>query len=942
MFDNLRQGLRALFRRDQIERELDEELQGYLQHSVDSRIQSGISPDEARRSARVAFGSIDAVKEQTRDAGWESIVDSIRSDLRFAARIMRRTPGFTVIVVATLALAIGTNTALFTIINAALLKPLPVKDPADLVLMVWDSENERFPLAVGYDGSAGSDFSTTGHQQGTSFPYITYERLSQQKDAFSDVFAFAAIEQLNLEADGGAEVASGQYVTGNFYDALGVRAWRGRMLVPSDDVEGAPPAAVITWKYWQRRFNGESGTLGKTVTINDVKFTIVGISPPGFDGALEIGRPIDVTVPISTDTLIEPANHNTGHYAVWWLHTMARLQPHVTRAQAQTRMDSVFQQSAIDGLSAAIAAHQTVDRKVEVKDYPHLLLSAGAQGDEYSRRRYRQPLALLMGVVGLVLLIACVNVANLLLARSSARQREFAMRVALGAKRGRLIRQLLTECLLLSTVAGVLGLLLAIWGKDLLLAWSMWIQTGRIENAIDAGLDRRVLIFAVAVSMLTGILFGIAPALRASGDQLASTVKAQIGNAGRQKAWMARILIAAQVAISLVLLVGAGLFLRTVENLHRVDAGFDRSNLLLFRVKPESNGYNPNTIGPLYDQMIERLSNIPGVLGVALSRHPLLGLSHRSDGLYLAPGNVHNGENVEIHVVSPSFFDTMKMAILLGRTLQQSDSANAPRVAVVNETFAKRYFPDANPIGRQLWLGKGGEGTGNPIRTQIKTPPNDEPMEIVGISRDAKYTDLRSEVNPTVYQPYAQKPTLQAMFEVRYRGKDPSIASTVRTAVREVDARLPIFDLRTEADLAENSLGEERMFANLSGGMAGLALVLAAVGLYGIMSYSVGRRTSEIGVRMALGAKQGTVLAMILRESLMLVSAGLVVGIPIAWATVHACSSVLDDVLFGVKPVDPLSFVLAIVTMSVVAIIAAYSPARRAARIDPMSALRCD
>jgi predicted permease len=937
MFDNLRQGLRAIFHRDQTERELDEELQDYLRQSVESRIESGSSPEEAHRSARVAFGSVAAVKEQTRDVGWESFVDSVWSDLRFAVRTMRRAPGFSAIVVATLALGIGANTALFTVINAALLKPLPVKDPGNLVLMVWDSENKRFPFAVGYDGSASSDFSTTGHQQGTSFPYITYERLSQQKDTFSDVFAFTAIEQLNVENDGGAEVASGQYVTGNYYDALGVRALRGRMLAPADDVAGAPPAAVITWKFWQRRFNGEAA-VGKTIIINNVKFTIVGISPPEFNGALEIGQPVDVTVPISTDTLLEPANHNSGQHARWWLHTMARLQPHVTRTQAQARMDSVFQQSAIDGLNGAIAAHQTGDRKVASQDYPHLLLSAGAQGDEFSRRRYRRPLALLMGVVGLVLLIACINVANMLLARSSARQREFGMRLALGARRGRLIRQLLTECLLLSSIAGVLGLFLAAWGKDLLVAWSMWIQS----DPIDAGLDRRVLIFAITASMLTGILFGIAPALRAGGDQLASAVKAQIGSAGRQRTWMARILIVAQVAISLVLLVGAGLFLRTVQNLHSVDAGFDRSNLLLFRVKPESNGYNFNTVDPLYERMIERLGSIPGVQGVALSRHPLLGFSHRSDGVYLVPGDVHNGENVEVNVVSPSFFDTMKMPILLGRSLQQSDAASALRVVVVNESFAKRYFPGANPIGRQLWLGKGGEGKGNPSRTELKGPPNDQVMEIVGISRDAKYTDLRSETSPTVFQPYAQKPTLQAMFEVRYRGNDPSIASTLRTAVREVDARLPIFDLRTQADLAENSLGEERMFANLSTCMAVLALVLVAVGLYGIMSYSVGRRTSEIGVRMALGAKQGTVLAMILRESLMLVSAGLLVGIPIAWATLRAASSILADVLFGIKPVDPFSFAVAIVVMSVVAIVAAYSPARRAARTDPISALRCD
>lgn len=939
MFDNLRGGLRALFRRQQTERELDAELQEYLKNAAEKKARSGMTQESALRAARAEFGSVEAVKDYVRDTGWESMVESVWVDLRFGARMMRRNPGFTAIVVATLALGIGANAALFTVVNAVLLKPLPVRNPSELVLMVWDSENPKLPLARGYDGSSGAGHSTTGHRQGTSFPYLTLERMRGTTGVFSSVFAFAAIEQLNVIVDGQAEVASGQYVSGDYYDGLGVRAWRGRMLTEADQASGASPAAVITWGYWQRRFGGEASTIGKEVTINGVRFTIAGISPPEFGGAGEMGQSTDVTLPIGTNLLVEPDNSSMGKPALWWLHIMARLQPGVSREQAQARMDSVFQQSAVDGMNAAVSTAQERAAIISPRDYPHLLVRPGAQGDEFATRRYRQPLAVLMAVVGLVLLIACINVANLMLARSGARQQEYAMRLALGARRWRLIRQLLTESLLLSAVGGALGCCLAVWGKELLLRWAQWI---RGDSALRTGLDLRVLGFVVGVSLLTGILFGMAPALRAGGTQLAPAVKTQIGNLARNRTLAGRLLIVGQVAVSLVLLVAAGLFLRTLRNLNTVDAGFNRNNLLLFRVKPQSNGYDNTSIAPLYDRMIERLSSIPGVEGVSLSRHPLLSFSHRMDSIFLAHANQHNGETVEINVVSPSFFKTMEIPVVLGRLIRESDTPASARVVVVNQTFARTYFPGANPIGQQFWLGQGGEGTGSPYRQALNAPPNDRPMEIVGVSRDAKYTDLRSEVDPTVYQPYTQVPTLQANFEVRFRGSATAIVPDVREAVRQVDSRLPIFDLRTQTEQSDMSVAEERMFANLSSSMGALTLVLAAVGLYGIMSYSVRRRTAEIGVRVALGAQQSAVLAMILRESLTLVLAGLAAGIPIAMATAHAASSVLSGLLFGIKPTDPLSFALAIATMIAVAMVAGYFPARRAAGTDPMVALRCE
>ena len=939
MFENLRGGLRALLRRREVEGELDAEMREYIERAAEQKMLAGMPREQALRAARAEFGSTEAVKDYVRDAGWESAIDSVWSDLRFAGRMMRRSPGFTLIIVLTLALGIGANTALFTVVDAVMLKPLPVKNPNELVLFVWDAPNRGVPMAGGYDGSASSDYSLTGNLEGTSFPYRTLELMQADKATFSDVFGFCPIEQLNLMVDGSAEATSGQLVSGSYYRGMGVDAWRGRVLTELDDKAGAPPAAVITWRYWQRRFGGEASAIGKTVTINNVPFTIVGVTPPAFAGALAMVESADVSIPISTDPLVHPQNGEVGKTSLYWLRMMARLQPGVSREQAQARMEPVFRQSAAEAWNAAGDKERVGATTLGERDYPHLMVNPGAQGDEFARRRFRQPLVLLTVVVGLVLLIACINVANLLLARSSARQQEFAMRVALGARRRRLVRQLMTESLLLSAIAGTAGTLLAVWGKDLLIGWAAWIRGGA---TLQADVDVRVLGFAVAISVLTGILFGVAPAMRAGSTRLAPGVKVQIGHAGRSRAMTGRLLIVAQVAVSLVLLVAAGLFLRTLRNLRRVDTGFKTDNLLLFRVKPEANGYTAATVEALYQRLLETLSTIPGAQHVSLSRHGLLGSSRRAQAIYLAPSNEHNGEIVDVNVVSPGFFDTMEIPVLLGRGIRESDTDASMRVLVVSETFVKDYFPNQNPIGQQVWFGGGGEGNGRPDRRHLTKQPNDRAFQIVGVTRDTKYVDLRTKILPTVYWPAAQEPMPQANFEVKYRGHEASIVTAVRQAVHQVDPRLPIFELRTQAEQADESVGEERMFANLSASMGVLALLLAAVGLYGIMSYNVGRRTAEIGVRMALGARQSDVLGMVLRESLALVAVGLLVGIPIALASARAASSVLEDLLFGIRPTDPLTFGLAVGTLIAVALFAGYFPARRAARTDPMVALRCE
>jgi predicted permease len=858
------------------------------------------------------------------------------NDLHFAVRTMRRNPGFTAIAVLTVALGIGANTALFSIVNAVLLKPLPVRNPQELAFMVWDAENRQLVIQGGYDGSASSDYSTTGHLEGTSFPYITFERMRRATDTFSCVFALATNERLNVIVDGNAELASGQFVTGDYYQGLGVRAWRGRLLAEADEKTGVSPAAVITWRYWQRRFRGDASALGRVITIKNVDFTVVGITPPDFSAAVQLDESADVTLPIGVEPLVRPQNPRMTKPGLWWLRIMARLRPGVSREEAQARFDPIFQQSVVDGWNESPETRKQT-AKIGPHDYPHLLVRPGAQGDEFARRQYRSPLEILMMVVGLVLLTACINASSLLLAKGSGRQQEFAMRIALGARRSRLMRQTLTESVLLSGIAGIVGCALAFWGKQLLLGWTQWIRGGAV---LDASLDLRVLGFAAGISALTGILFGIAPAWRAGQTQLAPNLKVQIGSAGRTRA--GKVLIVSQVAISLVLLVGAGLFERTLHNLAAVDVGFNRENLLLFRVDPSANGYNDKGTSLLYDRMLERVNSIPGAQSAALSRHPLLSFTHIGSAVYLSTGNQHNGEIVDVNTISPSFFETMRIPVLLGRTLQQSDTQSAPLVVVVNQAFARAYFSRENPVGQKFWLGDGGEGNGWPLRKEMTGPPDEPPMEIVGVTGDTKYTDLRTTIRPTVYRAYAQSPAGAATFEVRYRGDEASIVNAVRAAVRQMDAQLPIFDVRTQNEQSDESVAEERMFANLSSSMGGLTLLLVAIGLYGILSYSVGRRTREIGVRMALGAEHPSVVAMILRESFALVAVGIVIGLPVAVISARAASTVLSDLLFGIKPGDPFTFMLAIFIMVGISLIAGFIPARRAARVDPMTALRSE
>jgi predicted permease len=582
-----------------------------------------------------------------------------------------------------------------------------------------------------------------------------------------------------------------------------------------------------------------------------------------------------------------------------------------------------MQHSMLDEWRRAMAAERQTnggDPTRTPEDASNLRAEAGSQGLMDGRRRYIQPLLLLMGCTALVLLTACMNVASLLLSRGAARHKEMSMRLALGARRGRLVRQLFTESMLLAILGSAAALPLAVWGTDLLLIWRPW---GSGPLVLDHALNWRMIGFCGTIAIVTGIHIGFAPTLRATRAELLQVTQRGAGSAS---APLMKALVSAQVAISLVLLVAAGLFVGTLRSLHAVEMGFNADKLLLFRVQPQLNGYEVPEISALYLRLIERIELIPGVRSATLSRHPLLSFSHRSDRISIEGVRATSEMEAEANVVAPNFFETMEMPLLLGRTFRESDSEDAPRVAVVNERFAAQYFAGGNPIGHRLWFGAA----------------NGEPTEIVGIARDAKYTDLRSPTQPTVYVPFSQDVPGQANFAVRTVGDPLALIPAVRQAAREIDAQVPLFEVKSQIDQAEESLAKEALFARLSTLLGSMALLLAAVGLYGTMSYVVVRRTPEIGIRIALGAERRAIMRMVLGDTFAVVLVGAVFGIPATLLASRAWRDVLDQILFGLQPNDPIITLSAAAILILVAFLAGWVPARTASKVDPMIALQTE
>jgi predicted permease len=782
----------------------------------------------------------------------------------------------------------------------------------------------------------GGRDEATGLKISTSFPYPSFEQFRTRNQSLADIFAFALLRQVNVSVNGQAEVVVGQVVSGNYFSGLGAPALLGRTLTDADDRGAAEPAAVISYKYWQRRFGGDPAAVGKVVYVSDTAFTIAGVTPPEFYGTLDVGRIPEIYVPMASLPQVQSQGFSLSATGYVWLNIMGRLKPGVSAPVAQADLNLVFQRYAAESQK----------NEKEQRSVPQLDLASGSQGLIAARRKFSEPLRLLMIIVGLVLAVACLNVANLLLARATARRKEIAVRLAAGASRLRLVRQLMTESLLLAVLGAALGLAFAYWGKDMLVALRPLEGAAALP---DLKLDLRALGFTAVVTAMTGFLFGLAPALRATKVDLISALKDGAGHTGYSRSRLKKGLVVAQVAMSLLLLVGAGLFIRTLQNLTRIDVGFNRENLLLFTVNPGAIGYKGERLAHLYPRLLERINATPGARSATASQYSLLGDMTASS--FCAPGYTPQpGENMMLPrlAVAANFFETMELPILQGRGLTQRDSdpfisalailqasgGKPPKdfviprqVAVINQTMARKYFPNVDPIGRRFSFssncGDGGR------------------IEIVGVARDAKYGGLKDEIRPTAYLPYAQTERWAPdpmTFSVRVNGDPAAMTAAIQKAVQSVEPKLPIFAVKTqEAQIAE-ILSQSRLFASLSSFFGLLALALVAIGLYGVMSYTVARRTHEIGVRMALGAERGDVLWLVMRETLWLALSGVALGIPAALvATLW-----IESHLFGLAPHDPLTITLVTLLLMAVMTLAGYLPARKAAHVDPLVAFRCE
>jgi predicted permease len=835
-------------------------------------------------------------------------------DLRYGLRMLARNPGFTAVAVLTLALGIGANTAIFSLMNAVMLKTLRVQKPEQLVLF-FDGSDEGMRISKGGIGEGG---------RWKYYSYPLYEYLRDHNQLFQGICAFRLGEdRLSVSVVGrpsgeSAPEVTGHLVSGNYFSVLGVNAILGRTLSPEDDRPGARPAAVISYGNWKQNFGGDPAVVGKVVDLNGTPFTIVGVTPREFFGE-RVRRSPDFWLPMVMQPQITLQESFLKDPDMYWVNLMGRLKPGTARQQAQAGVTVQLRQFLTSQEGSQISQHE---RKEIEKSY--ISLVPGGPGISWLRERYSEPLHILMAVVALVLLIACANVANLLLSRAAARHKEISVRLAVGASRVRLIRQMLTESLLIAGLGGALGALFATWGVRILVS-----KFAGNSSGLNVRPDLQVLSFALAICALAAILFGLAPALRSTRVELAAELKTgsfSPGATGRQ--WsLGKGLVSFQAAVSLLLLVGAGLFVRTLEKLEAEDLGFNRHHVLLVGIDPRLAGYKPAQLAPLYQRLIDRGSALPGVRSASLAAYsPMSGNSNTSnisvEGYTPLPGQ---DMNIHTNIVGWNYFETIGTPILLGRGMGLQDSASSPEVAVINATMAHDFFGDQNPIGRRFGFGDDPKHSGD--------------IEIVGVAADAKYSNLRQKPELMVFLPVLQMQGNAAYvreLELRTAGDPRSAATEVRSALAGIDKGLPATSLKTLSEQVDDSLDQERTISQLSSFFGLLALTLACVGLYGVMAYRVARRTNEMGIRMALGARSSDVLWMVLREALFLVLAGIAIGIPAAIGAGHLISSLL----FGLTPSDPVTISLATLLLVAVAVLAGYLPARRASRVDPMVALR--
>lgn len=821
-------------------------------------------------------------------------------DLRYAVRSLIANKGFALAAIATLALGIGANTAAFSVVNAVLLKQLPVARPNELVMFYWLRQPEPTVAAYSGYGRQGPDGGIR-----TSFSYLTFERFRDRSGTLSNVFAVSAPRELSVAADGQTNPASAHLVSGTYFDTLEVGALLGRVLTKEDDRVGADPVVVISHRYWQRRFQGDRGIVGKAITVNRVPVTVVGVTPQGFEG-VRVGESTDVNVPMALAPRIEGT---ARPISTWWVQIMGRLKPGVQSSQALADVDRLFVESMRESWEARPPS--TTSKGTSV---PRLQIMDGSRGPEGPRLDAFAVLAAVSGVAGIVLLIGCVNVANLVLARTTSRRQEVAIRLALGARRRRIIREVLTESVLLSFAGALLGVLLAFWGRGFL----QWMpSTG--APIVDPAIDGRVMLFAGGISLLTVLLFGLGPAIRASRAGIGLSAKPAYQ---QRRGFLRRALVVAQVALSLALLVVGGQFLQTVHNLRRVDVGFETANLLVFRISPVvARGDGDRALQTL-DDVRAGVERLPGVRSVTMSAIPVLARAEWS--AQVGSDSTTPARTAYIQSVGPRFFETLGIPLVAGRDLSDADRDGAPRVAIVNESLARQLFPSGGRIGRQFQF--------------LEGPDKGVSVDVVGVVRDAAYARLEEPNPPTLYMPHRQLAPGAMTFAVRTAVDPLSLVPALQEAVRGVDPSLSLGGVRSQEQQIEATIAQPNTFALIISVFGIVALALACIGLYGIISFDVVQRTREIGIRMALGARRSDVIRHVVRETAMVVG----VGAGLGWALAVAASSVTRGALFGVAPGNPVAIGGATLILVVAAGLASLIPAQRATRVDPTEALRHD
>ena len=900
--------------------DLDADIRDHIDRETQDNIERGMSPEEARYAALRKFGNVALSQEETR-AVWIPVwLDQLRQDIRYALRSMVKDRAFTALVALSLALGIGANTAIYSFMDSILLRSLPVSDPASLAVVKWRSR--PFNFSVGGDfvmhSINGSTYRDAAGTTAAIFPFPAFERLQQTSaSVLSSVFAYHPAGNVNVMVKGQAELVSGEYVSGDFFRGLGISPAAGRLILPIDDRAGAPPVAVISMAYSQRRFGGADAT-GQLIVINNVAFTVIGVTPSEFFGVDPAAAPT-VYLPMQTRLLFDastsgslPAFTDPNYY---WVQMMGRVRPGVSLEQAQAALQAPFEQWVAS----------TATNEKERANLPVLNLDPGANGLDSLRRRYSKPLYVLWAMVGLILALACANTANLLLARATARGREIAVRLSIGAGRWRVVRQLLTESILLASLSGALGLLVALAGIGIL---TRLLANGQDGFTLHAELNWHVLLVSLGLSCLCGLLFGLAPAIQSTRPALMPTLmEARVIHSrtrlrtGIPFLSVTQALVVAQVAITLLLLVAAGLFVKTLSNLQSIQLGFNRDNLLLFELNAPQAGLPEHQAVAFYAGLRRRLSEISGVRDATLSHASLI----RAGRAHPITVNGTPSRGHRILVTAPRFFTTMQIPLLRGREIDEGDRQGTLPVAVVSDLFARTWFGDERAIGRHIRI------------TPRAQPPLD--LEIVGVAATVRYGPLKSEIPPIVYVSYEQfAPAGQMTYALRIDGDPLRYVATIREIVRETDGRVPVTNFRTQAADIDQTINQEIVFARLCSAFGVLALIIACVGLYGTTAYSVARRTSEIGLRMALGARREGVIWMVLREVSVLAVVGLAISVPIAIGT----SRVIESFLFDTKPNDPATLAFGTMILLCAALLAGYGPARRASRISPMIALRQD